>query len=861
MIKVQTNRTPNLWRIQNSAISLVLAAALVLPVGGGKAEAGKEGVFLNSDVYYTLEKAQLSSGNEKSSLRFMVELVNNSDVSVDMNQYGIAVLDPNGNRYGAELTEKISSRVAAHSSKPVSYSAKLPANLSLDQLKVEIYAWDMKAMGFTRTIGALSVSSAAETGRTTKPSAIVSLQDIDNTYASDAMVNIELQHAYHAYAKGNWNVYAELSVENLGTASFKLPSGLQTGLKNAEGLAFGGSVVYGADTVLLPHQKAAVVLEFPVGDLSLDGALNIEFSKKASSSPTASTTATSGNTANGSGGASNGGSAAASSTQGSTVLESMAVGGFITPFEQGQSQSNAAGRTGLTAAADSVSATSRADGIHVESVCTLTNNGSQPISVPSLTAFYQSRGSTLTVSAEDTASHPEFLAPGESTSYYYNGVLPVGITMSTVQLVVMETKASAVSVPVFVANVPTESSNGAGPVEAGSTTYATSAGKLDIRLNASYRLKTDSGDDIIMSELQVKNPQSEAVKLPAMYGGYYDGKNTVDATVKYVQSSAYINAGQMATLYVFSTVPYDMLLSSGKLLLGEGVESGGQLSKKKEWMRVDYTLRDEAIAQVTVNNTWMVSDPSRISVGSIVESKVYSSLTPGDSSVTAVVRINQKNLMSRSGNVVPYVGYIETSNGEVYGLTASNPAGKLNKDGQAMTTLYAKLPFGILDKNAMVVFGPQIKENIFAPAQKYKFAVSSNQPGSLNGETWVINESVYPYNVKIGAVSRTYASSGYFFNFRYMLDKLSSTQTTSDNRTLYFELEDAEDTVVKTFEVPFEGTGAFESSDDTTVYQSLKVAPSEIKNLDTFSKGNRIKVYEKFQGAVRYIGELTYNLD
>ncbi|MFM9326803.1 hypothetical protein [Paenibacillus mesotrionivorans] len=842
-------------RIWSGALAFVLALAMLLPVWGNRAEAGKEGVFLDSNVYYTLEKVQLSAGSEKSSFRFTVELVNDSDYVVDMNQYGVAVRDEAGNRYGVELTEKISSRVPAHSTKQVKYSAKLPASVSLDQLKVEIYAWDLKVSGYIRSIGMLSVAAAAEASQTAKPSAIVALGEVDSSYATDALVNFELQRAYHAYAKDNWNVYAELTVENLGTGSFKLPTALQAGLKNAEGLTFSGSVVYGGDVMLLPHQKATVVLEFPVGELSLNGALSIDFSKKA-----ATTSANSGNNASNGSNGTTASSTNASTTSTAAVLESLPIGGYITAYNQGELQADSSNRSGLTATIESVSVAPRADGVSAESVYTLKNDGSKAVSVPALTAFYQSNGSTLTVAAEDSASHPDYLAPGESTTYYYSGVLPTGIDSSAVQLVVMEAKSASVSVPVFVANLPADAGTGA-PVESGSSIYATSVGKLEINLNASYRLKSGSGDDILMSEVQVHNLQSESVKLPALYGGYYDGKNTVDATVKAVQTSAYINAGQKATLYVFATVPYDMEMYSGKLILGEGTESGGTVSKKKEWLRVNYMLQDEAVSTVTLNNTWMVSDPSRVSTGAVVEVKQYRSLTKGDSSDTVAVRINQKNLMNRSGSVVPYVGYLETSNGEVYELAASTPTGKLNKDGQAMTTLYATLPFGVLDKNAYVVFGPQIKDQIFSPAHKYKISISSNQPGPLNGETWVINESVFPFNVKIGAMERVMSSGGYFFKFRYKLEKLSDTLHNSTNRSLYFEVEDAENVIVKTFDIPLEGTGSFQSTDDVDVKQSLQVPLSDIKDLDSFTEGNRIKVYEKFENAVRYLGEITINLN
>ncbi|MNP29006.1 hypothetical protein D3C76_1220120 [compost metagenome] len=83
----------------------------------------------------------------------------------------------------------------------------------------------------------------------------------------------------------------------------------------------------------------------------------------------------------------------------------------------------------------------------------------------------------------------------------------------------------------------------------------------------------------------------------------------------------------------------------------------------------------------------------------------------------------------------------------------------------------------------------------------------------------------------------------------------------STNRSLYFEVEDAENVIVKTFDIPLEGTGSFQSTDDVDVKQSLQVPLSDIKDLDSFTEGNRIKVYEKFENAVRYLGEITINLN
>jgi hypothetical protein len=845
-------RNKRLW---NGLLALMLAAALLIPSFGNKAEAGKEGVYLGQDVYYTLEKAQLSPGSEKGTFRFVLELVNNSGSAVDINKYGAAIRDASGNRYGVELTEKASSRVLAGTAKQLKYSAKVPTGVTLDQLQVEIYSWDMNASGYIRSIGKLSASAAADSASSSKPQAIVDMSDLDSSYASDSLVNFELQYTHHAFAKGNWNIYTELTAENLGSTSFKLPSTFSVSLKNGSGLSYTGSVVYGADQSILPHQKATVILEFPVGDLDVNGTLAVEFGKKAAASSSNSSNGSSGSSTTG---ASNNASSSSSSTV--TVLESMDITGSAAGLQKGDIQTNSASRTGLSAEVESVSLDTKSDGVYAETVYTLKNDGTRAVAVPTLTGFYQVGGSTLTVTAEDNASHPDFLAPGETTSYYYNGVLPNGVSGSSVQLVVQEKKSDTLSVPVSVAALPAVTDNTGTPVNSGGSSYATSIGKLGIKLSSTYRLLSDGGDDILMSEIQVENLQSEAVKLPSLYAGYTDGTNDIAGTVTYVQSSPYINAGQKAVLYVFTTLPYDIEMEKGKVYFGQGVLSNNNWTQKKEWARIAFETDYEAVDDVLLNDAWYINDPGRLSTAWVAETKLYDNTTSSDTGILAAVRIGQKNQLTRNGSVVPYAGYIKASNGEVYQLTATGSSGKLNMDGKALTTLWAKLPSGVLDDKAVVVFGQEINEDVFASPKQIPFSVSANQPGSTDGYTWKINESLYPYVVKFSNMTRVYSNGSYTFNFRYMLEKTSDQLGSNTNRVLHFELEDSEKNLVKQWDVPLEGTGAMENNDDDGEVQSLKVTSSEIPDSEDFLNGNRIKVYEKFEGHLRHIGTMTYNM-
>lgn len=856
----QRRHSPRLWR---GLLAVVLAAVLLFPAFGNKAAAGKEGVYINGEAYYTLEKVQLSPGSEKSTLRFTLELVNNSGLPVDINKYGVAVWDAAGNRYGTEYTEKASARVAPGTAKPFKFIAKVPAGTSMEELQIEIFEWNFGASSYSMDpIGRLSVSGTVDAVHSDKPQAVLNLNAIDTSYASDSLVTFELQHSYHALVNGSWALVAHMTAENNGSTSFKLPANLVLNLKDSSGLSFAGSIPYGADTVLLPHQKSPVIMLFPVGELDLNHVLSIEFSKKTAASSNSSSgtsgasmgntnSSSSGNsastTAAGASSAASASTAAVSSTV--TLLESMTLTEPPVLLRKGEVQQNAANRSGLTAMVESVSLAAHSDGTNAESVFTLKNEGAQAVALPALSAFYQVSGSTLSVAAQDASSHPDFLSPGGSTSYYFNAKLPGGLDGASVQLAVQEAKSATVNVPVFVASLPAVTGADGAPADEAGGVYTTSAGKLKIALKSTYRLMGE-GTDVLMSTVQVENLESSSIKLPSMYAFYTDGLSDLDGTVKYVQSSAYVGAGQSVTLYMFANIPYDMEMKEGKLYFGEGVQSNNTWTQKKEWARIGFRTEESGIAKAASGSTWFLDEPGRLATGQVLDEQIYDL----NGEKLLAVRIASKNQEIRASAPVPFAGYFTDSEGRVYNASETQDAGRSAKDTWSMSTLWIKLPTGKQEFTGLV-FGHKLAPNIFASPRQYGIL---NQPAkethiNLN-QRLDLKLDIAPYHLQFNSISRTVANSNFTLSFKFdRRQDIDLTSGSQANRSLYITVKNRSEDLVGSWEYPLEGTGSLKSG-ETNELTLKNLGTNTLIDLIIHSK---ITFYEKFEGGTRLLGTVT----
>ncbi|NQX64735.1 hypothetical protein HQN90_01210 [Paenibacillus alba] len=395
--------------LSRSALVLTAASFLTLPLATS-AFAGKEGVFLNDSVYFTLDKVALSAGADDSSLRFSLGLNNNSSTPVDFNNYGVKVIDANGVSYTAKLTEKVTARVKGGETGTFKFTSEIPANLAPGQLKVDIFEWNYNKM---HDLGALSVDAAlTETGQSVHQQAVINLQEIDATLSDNALVTAELGNSYKVYKDGAWMIYTDLVLENLSDAALKLPDGLEYNYQDSKGLTYNAQFAKGAGQSLLPQQPIKATLQTAV-PASLDtSSLTLLFSPKGK---VKTTVLGSLNTA-----------------------KSFVIGKIGTNTDYPTTDENE-----LTISTSWAAASKQSDGLHLQANVTLTNKSEGVVTIPNLSAEFQALRGSVAVLANDNSVRTTYLAPNETTTFRFTGILPAGLNTDALQLVVLEKQEAA----------------------------------------------------------------------------------------------------------------------------------------------------------------------------------------------------------------------------------------------------------------------------------------------------------------------------------------------------------------------------------------------------------------------------------
>lgn len=395
--------------LSRSALMLTAASFLTQPLATS-AFAGKEGVFLSDSVYFTLNKVALSAGADDGSLRFSLGLNNNSSSPVDFNNYGVKVIDTNGVSYTAKLSEKVNGRVKAGETGTFKFTSEIPLNLTPGQLKVDIFEWNYNTM---QDVGALSVEAAMEeAGQSVLQQAVINLQELDSTFADDAVMTAELGNSYKVYKDGAWLVYTDLTLENLSNSTLKLPDALELNLQDSKGLTYGAQFISGSGQNLLPQQPVKTTIQTAVPATLEANGLSLLFSPKGKVK--------------------------------TTVLGSLnAAKSFVVGKIGGGTQYPNADLSGLEIATTWAAASKQSDGLHLQANVTLTNKSDGIITIPNLSASFQALRSSVAVTSADNAVRTSYLSPNESTTFRFSGILPAGLNTDALQLVVSEKPAAS----------------------------------------------------------------------------------------------------------------------------------------------------------------------------------------------------------------------------------------------------------------------------------------------------------------------------------------------------------------------------------------------------------------------------------
>jgi hypothetical protein len=399
-------------RLCSKASLMLVAAMLVTLLLAPLALAGKEGVYISGQTYFTLEQVSFSSGTDSSLLKFVLRLHNGSDQDVDFNYFGARVTDSQGRSYSAAQVNKQNARVLPGQEQDFQFTARTASSVQAGDLNVTLFAWDYSQSNYMRDLGSLSVAAAIQEGGNAVSETTVSLSQVDSALSTDASVSFHLDQSYRVYQANNWNLYTDLTINNPGSSAVTIPAGLKYRLTNPKGQLFGATVVQGGDQPLLPGASRKLIIQTILTDeVQGEGAWTLELYKGAAGNESLLGTIGLGN-----------------------EKMSSPIGAVVTLTGPDATKQ-------FSAVVESATVSKQSDQVLVQASVRVSNSGIQMVAMPSYAAQVQLKAVNLAVDAAASGSIPAYLAPQSSTVLNFNAVLPQGITPEELQLVLVEKKA------------------------------------------------------------------------------------------------------------------------------------------------------------------------------------------------------------------------------------------------------------------------------------------------------------------------------------------------------------------------------------------------------------------------------------
>ncbi|MDO3677268.1 hypothetical protein [Paenibacillus ehimensis] len=398
-LKMLTKPSRTAW-LGALAISTVCLSASAPPV-----YAGKPGVFVANDTYFTLENASLAAGGDSPLMQFSLKLHNGGSGAVDFNGYGVRVVDEAGNRYPARLGSKQSARVQPGKEQTFDFYSQLAPGVKAEGLKVDLYAWDGSGADQTRDIGALPVANSLPGGVSAASQTVMRLKDADPAAKEDGFLTFVQGDGFRIVENGKPYLYMNLYVTGSGKTGITLPSALQYRLLTSDGRTLPGALTGSDSSSLLPNETVQRTLKAELSELSV-GPLTLQM--------------------------------VISDTGEDKVLGSLPLGELPPAVKLGSEKPLARYGTGsgLTVAAEKATAIRQEDGVLVQSTVTVRNDSDRMIAVPALTGAYQFGKDGSAAASEARSSVDAYLAPKAAVSFSYTALLPSGVEPDAAELVV-----------------------------------------------------------------------------------------------------------------------------------------------------------------------------------------------------------------------------------------------------------------------------------------------------------------------------------------------------------------------------------------------------------------------------------------
>ncbi|MDF2964066.1 MAG: hypothetical protein K0S39_5801 [Paenibacillus sp.] len=390
-------------------ITVILFTVLCLAFSAwspGVSLAGKEGVFINNSVYFTLEDVALSIGSDNQTMRFQLKLNNDGESVIDFNHYGVKVSAANGGSYYAELSRQAEAQVAPHHSASYYFVSNIAGGLVPSQLYVTLFERNGSSL---RDLGSLSVANAQSVGEQDHQ-LLVNLADVDSAVTMNSFVSFQAVKAVAIPEDGKWTVLVDTTVTPTGNETVTLPSGLNYLLHDGQGRilslsanAVDGSSIHAGQTkhvLLTTTLDTLPSTDDMTLDLSLDSA-GISSLGKLSLAP----------------------------------LFQLSKTGERVPYA-------VQGREGITLELQKAEEQQLSNQQGALLTAVLHNDSKSTLPAPSLRGVLYSAEDMLSVNAETVVTPESYIAPGESGIYKFAARLPDGTSAGKLQFLISESASS-----------------------------------------------------------------------------------------------------------------------------------------------------------------------------------------------------------------------------------------------------------------------------------------------------------------------------------------------------------------------------------------------------------------------------------
>ncbi|MCZ8520707.1 MULTISPECIES: DUF4352 domain-containing protein [Paenibacillus] len=389
--------------------SLLYALAVTTALGSialpSSVKAGKEGVFLAGDTYFTLERVSVASGSS-SLMQFTLKLHNGGTSVVDFNRYGVRVLDAAGNRYPARLTGKLSARVQPGADQEFPFYSELGNLPSAEGLKVDLFEWNGSGTDGLRDIGALNAAVEAPAAADPSAQSTISLKDADTTLDSEGFVTVKRGDSYETVESGKRYFYVDLAITNDSGSDLTLPAALQYRLRDALGYAYAGSLLAADSSVLPPGGTVVRTVRSlaPSAESAAAGSMTFQLWTDASGEE--------------------------------EVLASLPVSGTGAIIALGGERRLTGTYEGLTLVAEKAAAAAQDDETLVQTTVTVRNDSDEAMALPDLSGTYQFGYNASEEASLVRTTTESYVQPRATVQLQYSALLPEGIDPETANLVV-----------------------------------------------------------------------------------------------------------------------------------------------------------------------------------------------------------------------------------------------------------------------------------------------------------------------------------------------------------------------------------------------------------------------------------------